>query len=96
MVITSSKMVMTKVPIRYITQSGVVAGAWTGVGGIGGVSCGWTGIVVAGGVAVKGIGSITDGDAAVGVVVVGDGSVVNAPTGLQALRLCELTALTFQ
>ena len=77
----------------------MVAGDWAGAGGIGGIGggigCVGAGVVAAGGVAGKGIGNIIDGDAD-GDVVAGDDSVVNAPTGLQALRVSALTALTFQ
>ena len=88
MAITSSKMVMTKVPIRYITQSGVI-GVWSGDsaaggGGNGGKTGagGGDGIV---GITGSGTGDMTTGGTVVGAGGVGAELVAKAPTALQAL-----------
>ena len=85
MAITSSIMVMSKAPIRYTTQSGVV-GIWVGGGAggsIAGVGVGNTD--GAGNRGVIGTGTIIGGATGDVTGEVGGGSVVKVPTALQAL-----------
>ena len=89
-------MVSSRVPIRYITQSGVVgvwAGGGVGDGGTGGSTGGGGGVDVGDGTVGNGTDDMTGGSTGDGVM--GD-SVVKAPTALQALWVLALTALTFQ
>ena len=82
--ITSSMIVRSKAPIRYITQSGIVV-VWTGgeggTGGVGGGGVGADGVAGNG----TGTGSIIDVDAGKGTDRVGGDSVVKTPVALQSL-----------
>ena len=96
MIINSRIIIRDRTPIRYITQLGAIA-SWAGdgtggVGGSGGGAGGSIGGGVGGGIAGSGTGDITGG----GTVGVEGDSVVKALTALQALRVSELIALTFQ
>jgi hypothetical protein len=101
MVIINSMMTRSKAPRAYINQSGVV-GDWAGAGGSGGSGgsggVGGTGVGSTGGEAGNSVGAGTtaDGDADGGAEELWGDSVVKVPTALQALRVLELMALTFQ
>ena len=100
MMINVRIMVRSRVPIKYITQLGMLRG-WA-VAGAGGVICigvGWVGMgvnVVVGAVSrgVTGVGDSLSVD--VDTATVWGDSVVKAPTALQALWVLALTALTRQ
>lgn len=98
MVIINSMMTRSKAPRAYSTQSGVV-GDWAGAGGTGGSDdVGGTGVGSAGGEAGGGVGAGTTicGDTDGGADELCGDSVLKVPTALQALRVLELMALTFQ
>ena len=97
-------MVRSRAPIRYIIQSGVIGacagagvgvviGGSTGVGGSCGSGGGTDGVAGSSGITT---GGIAGGAGSNGSGSVGGDFVVKALTALQALRVLELIAITFQ